>query len=60
MLIYTLEFGAVAVLSALLGFHGLASGAASLACVSMVLFIAASIGALLWHLFTSKRSDVPL
>jgi len=60
MLIYTLGFVAIALVSALLGFHGLASGAAGLACVSLVVFILACIGALLWHLFTSKRSDAPL
>jgi len=60
MLIYTLAFVVLALLSALLGFHGLASGAAGLACLSLAVFVFACMGALLWHLFTSKRSDAPL
>ncbi|HVR84994.1 MAG TPA: DUF1328 family protein [Planctomycetota bacterium] len=60
MLIWTLGFLVIALLAALLGFHGLASGAAGLAVITFVVIFLAGITLLLWQLFESKGSHPSL
>jgi uncharacterized membrane protein YtjA (UPF0391 family) len=60
MLIWTLGFLAIALLAALLGFHGLATGAAGLACVTFVVVFFAGFAFVLWQLLQSKRSTLHL
>ena len=60
MLIWTLGFLGIALLAALLGFHGLASGTAVVACATFVLLFAVDSGMLLWQLFKGHRSVSPL
>jgi uncharacterized membrane protein YtjA (UPF0391 family) len=60
MLIFTLGFLAIALLALLLGFHGLASGAAGIACATFVLFFLVGSAMLLWQLFMSNRSAPPV
>jgi uncharacterized membrane protein YtjA (UPF0391 family) len=60
MLVYSVSFLAVAILAVLLGFRSIAWGSAGIACVSLVVFVVASIAMLLWQLSTSHRSASPL
>lgn len=60
MLLWTLGFLGIALLAAVLGFHGLASGAAGVAAATFVLFFFAGTGMLLWQLFGGKRSAPPI
>ena len=60
MLIWTLGFLGIALLAAVFGFHGLASGAAGLAMAFFVLLFAVGTGMVLWQLFGNKRSTSPL
>jgi uncharacterized membrane protein YtjA (UPF0391 family) len=56
MLVYSLGFLAIALTAALLGFRGIASGAAGIACLSLVAFLFASITLICLQLATSKRT----
>jgi uncharacterized membrane protein YtjA (UPF0391 family) len=56
MMIWTLGFLAVALLAALLGLHGLATGAAGLACVTFIFVFFTGTAFVLWRLIESKRS----
>ena len=60
MLIWTIGFLAIALLAALFGFHGLASGAAGVAMATFVLLFVVGTGMLLWQLFGNKRSTSSL
>lgn len=59
MLIATLGFLGIALLAALLGWTGLATGAAVLACLTFLFVFFSGTGMVLWQLFTGKRSSVP-
>ena len=56
MLIWTLGFVAIALLAALLGFYGLATGAAVLAAVTFVVVFFTDIAIVLWQLLEKKGS----
>jgi len=60
MLIWTIGFLGIALLAALFGFHGLASGAVGVGMATFVLLFAVGTGMLLWQLFGNKRSTSPL
>jgi uncharacterized membrane protein YtjA (UPF0391 family) len=56
MLIWTLGFLAIALLAALLGLHGIATGAAGLACATFVVVFLADSAFVLWQVFDRKGS----
>lgn len=60
MLTWTLTFLIVAIIAAVLGFGGIASGAAAIAQVCFFIFIVAFVASLIWHLVMGKRSAPPL
>ena len=60
MLSWSLTFFVVAIIAAVFGFGGIASGAAEIARVCFFLFIVVFLVTLVWHLFTGKRSGPPL
>jgi uncharacterized membrane protein YtjA (UPF0391 family) len=59
MLIWTIGFLIIAIVAALLGFPGFASGAAGLAAAMFVLVFLAGTGMTLWQLYEKKRSAPP-
>ncbi len=60
MLDWSLSFLIIAIIAALMGFGGIASGSAEIARVCFSFFVAAFIASLLWHLLTGRRSAPPL
>ena len=60
MLIWTIGFLIIALLAALLGFPGFATGAASVAAALFVLLFFAGTAMTLWQLSEKKRTAPPL
>ena len=60
MLTWTATFLIIAIIAALFGFGGIASGASAIAQVCFFIFIVAFVASLIWHLVTGKRSAPPL
>ena len=60
MLSWSLTFFVVAIIAAIFGFGGIASGAAEIARVCFFFFILIFLVSLIWHLVTGKRSGPPL
>ena len=60
MLTWTATFLIVAIIAAVLGFGGIASGATAIAQVCFFIFIVAFVASLIWHLVMDKRSAPPL
>ncbi|HZE99354.1 MAG TPA: DUF1328 domain-containing protein [Planctomycetota bacterium] len=60
MLSWALTFLVVAIIAAVFGFGGIASGAASIAQVCFFFFLVAFVASLIWHLLLGKRSSPPL
>jgi uncharacterized membrane protein YtjA (UPF0391 family) len=60
MLIWTIGFLIIAIVAALLGFPGFASGAAAVAAAMFVLVFVAGAGMTLWQLYEKKRSAPPV
>jgi len=59
MLSWSLAFFIVAVIAAVFGFGGIASGAAEIARVCFFFFIVAFLASLIWNLFTGGRRPGP-
>jgi len=60
MLTWTATFLIIAIIAALFGFGGIASGASAIAQVCFFIFIVAFVASLIWHLVVGKRSAPPL
>ena len=60
MLSWSLAFFIVAIIAAVFGFGGIASGAAEIARLCFFFFIVVFVVTLIWHLVTGKRSRPPL
>jgi len=56
MLHWSLAFFVVAIIAALFGFGGIASGAAEIGRICFFFFIVAFVVSLIWHLFTGSRT----
>ncbi len=56
MLSWALTFFIVAIVAAVFGFGGIASGAAEIARICFFFFIVAFVASLIWHLVTGSRS----
>jgi len=60
MLTWTATFLIIAIIAALFGFGGIASGASAIAQVCFFIFIVAFVASLIWQLVVGKRSAPPL
>jgi uncharacterized membrane protein YtjA (UPF0391 family) len=60
MLSWSLMFLIVAIIAAVFGFSGIASGAAAIAQVCFFFFLVAFVASLIWHLLLGRRSSPPL
>jgi len=60
MLVATLGFLAIALLAAVIGWHGFATGLAVLACLSFLFVFFSGTGMVLWQLLAGKRSAPPI
>jgi uncharacterized membrane protein YtjA (UPF0391 family) len=60
MLSWSLTFFVVAIIAAVFGFGGIASGAAEIARICFFFFIVAFLASLIWHLVTGRRGPPPL
>ena len=60
MLSWSLAFFVVAIIAAVFGFGGIASGAAEIARVCFFFFIVAFLASFVWHLVTGKKSGPPV
>lgn len=60
MLSWALTFFIVAIIAAVFGFGGIASGATAIAQVLFFFFVVAFVASLIWHLVAGKRSSPPL
>lgn len=60
MLTWTLTFLIIAIIAAVFGFGGIASGATAIAQVCFFIFIVAFLASLIWRLAFGKRSSPPL
>lgn len=60
MLHWALGFFVVAIVAAIFGFGGIASGAAELARICFFFFVVAFVASLVWHLLVDRRSGPPL
>ena len=60
MLSCSLVFFVVAIIAAVFGFGGIASGAADIARICFFFFIVAFVASLIWSLVTGRRSGPPI
>ena len=60
MLSWSLAFFIVAIIAAVFGFGGIASGAAEIARVCFFFFIVAFFASLIWNLVTGRRRGPPI
>ena len=60
MLSWSLVFFVVAIIAAVFGFGGIASGAADIARICFFFFIVAFVASLIWSLVTGRRSGPPI
>lgn len=60
MLKWALTFFVVAIVAAVFGFGGIASGAEEIARVCFFCFVVAFVASLIWHLLAGRRSGSPL
>jgi uncharacterized membrane protein YtjA (UPF0391 family) len=60
MLGWSLGFFIVAIIAAIFGFGGIASGASEIARVCFFFFLVAFVASLIWSLVTGRRSGPPL
>jgi len=60
MLSWALTFFIIAIIAAVFGFGGIASGATAIAQVCFFFFVVAFVASLVWHLLVGKRSSPPL
>jgi uncharacterized membrane protein YtjA (UPF0391 family) len=60
MLSWSLGFFIVAIIAAVFGFGGIASGAADIARICFFFFVVAFVASLIWHLVAGRRSGPPL
>jgi len=60
MLSWALTFFIIAIIAAVFGFGGIASGATAIAQVCFFFFVVAFVASLIWHLLVGKRSAPPL
>jgi uncharacterized membrane protein YtjA (UPF0391 family) len=59
MLRWSAVFFVIAIIAAVFGFGGIASGAADIARVLFFLFLVVFVLSLIWGLFTGRRGGVP-
>jgi len=60
MLGWSLAFFIVAVIAAVFGFGGIASGSAEIARICFFFFLVAFVASLIWNLVTGRRSGPPV
>jgi len=60
MLSWSLPFFIVAIIAAVFGFGGIASGASEIARICFFFFIVAFFASLIWNLATGRRNRPPL
>ena len=60
MLSWSLGFFIVAIIAAVFGFGGIASGAADIARICFFFFLVAFVASLIWSLVTGRRSGPPV
>ena len=60
MLRWSLTFFIIAIVAAVFGFGGIASGAAQIARICFFFFLVAFVASLIMHLVTGRRSGPPL
>jgi uncharacterized membrane protein YtjA (UPF0391 family) len=60
MLSWSLGFFIVAIIAAVFGFGGIASGSAEIARICFFFFVVAFVASLIWHLVTGRRSGPPV
>jgi uncharacterized membrane protein YtjA (UPF0391 family) len=60
MLGWSLSFFIIAIIAAVFGFGGIASGATEIARVCFFFFLVAFVASLIWNLVTGRRSGPPV
>ena len=60
MLRYAVIFFIIAIIAAVFGFGGIASGATEIARVCFFFFLVAFVASLIWNLVTGRRSGPPV
>jgi uncharacterized membrane protein YtjA (UPF0391 family) len=60
MLGWSLAFFIIAIIAAVFGFGGIASGASDIARICFFFFVVAFVASLIWNLVTGRRSGPPV
>lgn len=60
MLAWSMTFLIIAIIAAIFGFGGIASGAVAIAQVCFFFFLVAFVASLIWHLLMGRGSSRPL